>query len=447
MHQEQPTASIGGRGFADTDTVLVGYDIDETLSRSALQGMSRVLRRRHVLILGRIGSGKTTLLTNLAKQDIDREGMCCIDGFGRQAAELLQAVPRSRVQGHSAYYWAPGIDTDRPWAWNLFDGVTAENRDQVAQDVYDMLRHMFWDGWGFQTGNIARESCKALCEVMSRPHFPPQTVLGVYLMVSHDGYRQWILSHVRNPDIIRYWKTQFGGWNATQRADRVAPLQNKLGLLKQPPLESILGQAKSTFHPAVFLERRLALIVNLDKLGTEVKDLFKHLLSTAFLRAALRRETPVGEEAPDFFIYLDDAHQFLRAPLVSSLGEAREGRVNFTFAAPSPGSFRDGLVRETILDSVGTTLAFRVSGRSAQQLFDQTGTLAARERDFSGLLPFEIAAQFPETFEPETFTAFPPLPIDYGYGAQIMADSQRTFGRPRARVEGALRRFSQRWTG
>ena len=59
---------------------------------------SREERERHVYIVGKSGSGKSTFLFNLAMSDIYAgDGVAVIDPHGDLAMDILDAIPRSRI--------------------------------------------------------------------------------------------------------------------------------------------------------------------------------------------------------------------------------------------------------------------------------------------------------------------------------------------------------------
>jgi hypothetical protein len=59
---------------------------------------SREERQRHLYVVGKSGSGKSTFLYNLAMGDIVAgEGVAVIDPHGDLALDILDAIPRSRI--------------------------------------------------------------------------------------------------------------------------------------------------------------------------------------------------------------------------------------------------------------------------------------------------------------------------------------------------------------
>ena len=69
-----------------------------TTERGAPVAFSRDERQRHIAVVGKTGSGKSTLLYNLILSDIYAgEGIAVIDPHGDLAEDILDAIPRSRI--------------------------------------------------------------------------------------------------------------------------------------------------------------------------------------------------------------------------------------------------------------------------------------------------------------------------------------------------------------
>src|ERR1700724_4302808 len=76
-----------------SDTISIA-----TTASGAPVMFSREERERHVYIVGKSGSGKSTFLYNLAMGDIVAgEGVAVIDPHGDLALDILDAIPRSRI--------------------------------------------------------------------------------------------------------------------------------------------------------------------------------------------------------------------------------------------------------------------------------------------------------------------------------------------------------------
>src|ERR1041385_4333239 len=85
---------------------------------------SRADRERHVYIVGKSGSGKSTFLFNLAMGDIYAgEGIAVVDPHGDLALDILDAIPRSRIND---VCYLDVTDTERPVGFNPATRIPAE---------------------------------------------------------------------------------------------------------------------------------------------------------------------------------------------------------------------------------------------------------------------------------------------------------------------------------
>src|SRR5882757_1891693 len=94
---------------------------------------SREERERHVYIVGKSGSGKSTFLFNLAMGDISRgAGVAVIDPHGDLALDILDAIPRSRIND---VCYLDVTDTERPIGFNPATRIAPERRALAASGI------------------------------------------------------------------------------------------------------------------------------------------------------------------------------------------------------------------------------------------------------------------------------------------------------------------------
>lgn len=108
--------------------------------------LSRADRRRHLYIIGQTGTGKSTLLRYLLAQDIQAgQGCAILDPHGDLAHEVLDAVPRHRVD--DVIVLDPS-DIARPPGFNPFYRVPKDERSLVAASITATFKHIWRDSWG-----------------------------------------------------------------------------------------------------------------------------------------------------------------------------------------------------------------------------------------------------------------------------------------------------------
>jgi DNA helicase HerA-like ATPase len=103
-------------------------------------------RRHHVYIIGQTGVGKSTLLRNLILQDIVAgHGVGVIDPHGDLASELLDYIPRHRIE--DTVYFNPA-DMEYPIGFNLLGQTLPDNRHLVASGIVAVFKSTWSNSWG-----------------------------------------------------------------------------------------------------------------------------------------------------------------------------------------------------------------------------------------------------------------------------------------------------------
>src|SRR5580704_16314431 len=126
---------------------------------------SREERERHLYIVGKSGSGKSTFLFNLAMGDIlAGEGVAVIDPHGDLALDILDAIPRSRI--NDVCYLDAG-ETERPVGFNPITRIAPERRAIAAAGMVSAFKHLWSESWGTRTEHFLFHGVSAL---VSRDH-------------------------------------------------------------------------------------------------------------------------------------------------------------------------------------------------------------------------------------------------------------------------------------
>jgi DNA helicase HerA-like ATPase len=166
-------------------------------------------RTRHMYVIGKTGMGKSTLLENMAVQDIQNgEGLCFLDPHGSSAETLLKYIPEHRV--NDVVYFAP-FDIHNPIALNVLEKVSEDQRHLVSNGLMAAFKKIFGaDRFSDRMEYLLNNIILALLENED------QTLLGVNRMLSDKGYRDFIVSNVKDPAVkafrlrcasVRRWKS------------------------------------------------------------------------------------------------------------------------------------------------------------------------------------------------------------------------------------------------
>lgn len=400
-------------------------------------GISSAARRQHLYAIGKTGTGKTTLLKNLICQDIEAgRGVGVIDPHGDLAEELLDCIPAWRTD-HVTYF--NPADYEFPIGFNLVSSSLNERRYLDASGLVSAFKSLWSDSWGPRLEYILYASIAALMECENT------SLLGIPRMLADARYRNWVVKQVRDPIVRAFWELEFARYDKKFVAEAIAPIQNKVGqLLMAAPLRNVFGQVKSKFDPRFIMDNKRIFIANLSKgkLGEDKSNLLGSLLVTKFQNAAMERANIPEESRKDFYLYIDEFHNFGTDSFASILSEARKYRLCLTLSHQYIEQMREE-VRNAVFGNVGSIVSFRVGNADAEILAREFGDGYSREQ-FTELSNYEARVKLLENGEygqPFIAKTAPPRSAFYGHRENLIRRSRERFGIHRNLVENRISRW------
>ena len=386
---------------------------------------SREERERHLYIVGKSGSGKSTFLFNLAMDDISRgEGVAVIDPHGDLALDILDAIPRARIND---VCYLDVTDVEHPVGFNPATRIAPDRRALAAAGIVSAFKHLWADSWGPRLEHFLFHGVAAL---ISRRH---ATLIDLPRVYTDDGFREQILRSVTDPESIRFWRDEFPNYTKTFRSEAVAPILNKAGqFAASPQLRLILGQLAPRLDLAFTMNHRRILIANLAKgaIGEQASNLLGSLLVSHLQLVAMERGSLPPHQRIPFFVHVDEFQTFSSDAFASLLSEARKFATHFALA----NQYTDQLpraVRSAVIGNAGSLVVFRVGSGDAELLAPEfrpmeDGTLADQE-------PF--TAWLRRGNGRDRISVKPKLYEPLGTAEAIRAQSRQRFGRPSNVVE------------
>jgi hypothetical protein len=327
-----------------------------------LFGIKQADRLSHIHIIGKTGVGKSTLIETLARGDLaEGRGFALIDPHGDLAERLATDVP-PHLQGRVVYLNAP--DPFQPYGYNPLRRVRDDKIPLAASGLLESLKKLWPDAWGVRMEHVLRNTLYALLE---RENSVLPDILRLY---ANETFRREITRRIRNETVRQFWQVEFERYLFRQRADAVAPIQNKLGaLLADPTLHRILVSPAHDLHFRALMDEGRVLLVNLAKgrLGEDSSHVLGgFLVSTLGLAAYSRADIPEKERQP-FFVYVDEFQNFTTLAFVNMLSELRKFGVGLTIAHQHLHQL-DPDIHHAVLGNVGTLISFRVGPEDASVL-------------------------------------------------------------------------------
>jgi hypothetical protein len=324
-----------------------------------LFGIKQNDRLSHIYIVGKTGVGKSTLLETLARQDLEAgRGFALIDPHGdlveRIALDACAEEPERVV-----YLNAP--DGACPFGYNPLRRVRDDKISLAVSGFLETLKKLWPDAWGVRMEHVLRNTLYALLE-QEDARIPD--ILRLY---ADETYRKRIAAGIRNETVRRFWRYEFAQYHYRQRADAVAPIQNKVGaLLADPTLYRILVHPRHDIRLRSMMDEGRVLLVNLSKgqLGEDsALILGSFLVSTLGLAAFSRAEEPPESRRP-FFLYLDEFQNFTTHMLANMMSELRKYGLGLTLAHQYLHQLEPD-IRHAVLGNAGTVISFRVGAEDA----------------------------------------------------------------------------------
>jgi hypothetical protein len=322
-------------------------------------GIRRLDRRYHFYAIGKTGMGKSTLLATLLRQDVRAgEGFALLDPHGDLADRVLTFIPEHRRQD-LIHLNVP--DPTLRWSFNPFDGVHEDQRALAAAGIVEALRSIWPDDWGPRLEHLLRNVAFTLLEV------PGSTVADIPPLLTDKEFRASLVAQIHNEAVRDFWEGEYARYSVAFRAVVTAPLQNKIGaLLTDPLLRRVFTGTEGSIDLRAMMDSGRMLVVNLDKgrIGPGPAALLGSLLVAHMSLAAFsRRDTPEPNRR-DFFVYLDEFHNFTTLSVATMLSELRKYRVNMVLANQYLSQIEPEVL-DAVFGNVGTVVAFRVGSDDA----------------------------------------------------------------------------------
>jgi len=351
--------------------------------------------------------------------------------------EVLNHIPPRRTD-HVVYF--DPSDQDFPIGLNLLADVLPDRRHLIVSGIVGAMKSIWRESWGPRLEYILSAALSALTECQN------VSLLGVQRMLVDERYRQWVLRQVSDPIVRQFWLEEFTGYDSRLRAEAIAPIQNKLGaLLLSSPLRNILGQVRSGIDARFIMDNRRIFIANLSKgkIGADKANLLGAILVTQFQLAALARADIAENDRADFFLAIDEFHNFSTDSFGSILSEARKYRLSMLLAHQYVEQLSEEL-RDAIFGNVGSLICFRVSERNADTLSREFGRTYLPST-FSSLGNYEICAKLladGQHGDPFLGITLPPIGRHYGRGANLLRRSRERYAASRKVASASDRTLS-----
>jgi len=390
-------------------------------------------RVRHTHIIGASGTGKSTLLLNLIRQDVENgEGIALLDPHGDLVDRILGIIPANRIK--DVVLLDPS-DEQYSVGFNILSAHSDLEKNLLASDLVSVFQRLS-TSWGDQMGSVLNNAILAFLESNRRC-----TLADLRRFLIEPAFRAEFLKSVGDPDVIYYWQKAFPQLSGNKS---IGPAVTRLETFLAPkPIRYMVSQTENRLNFTEIMDTGKIFLAKLSQglLGKENSYLLGTLLVSKFQQLAMARQSQKIALRRNFWIYLDEFHNFITPSMAEILAGARKYGIGLVLAHQELRQLqRDSEVSSAVLSNPYTRICFRVGDDDARKLGD--GFSFFKARDLQNLSTGEAVARIERSdFD---FNLSIPLPEEEhelqmaGRREEVITASREKYATPRAEIEALL---------
>jgi hypothetical protein len=390
-------------------------------------------RVRHLHVMGTSGTGKSTFLFNLIKQDIENgAGVAVLDPHGDLVDKLLGIVPHERIE--DVVLLDPS-DEEYSVGFNILSAHSELEKNLLSSDLVSVFQRLS-GSWGDQMASVLNNAILAFLESSQGG-----TLADLRRFLLEPGYRESFLRTVRDPDVVYYWRKGFAHLSGNKS---IGPVLTRLEtFLSRKPVRYMVSQHENRLDFGNILDTGKVFLAKLAQgvIGRENSYLLGTLLVSKLQQLAMSRQRQSEGTRRDFWIYIDEFHNFITPSMAEILSGARKYRIGLALAHQELRQLqRDSEVASSVLSNPGTRVCFKVGDDDAKKLAEGFSFFEAKDlqnlsighaicrverSDYDFNLSIPLPAETPESEATERRT-------------EVIAASRRKYGARIADVEAKI---------
>jgi hypothetical protein len=416
-----PDLSVG-HDLVLGENIHAGKTIQVTLSPEQ--------RTRHTYVIGASGTGKSTFLLNLIVQDIKAgKGLGVLDPHGDLIDQILRYIPEERS---ADVVLLDPSDEEYPVGFNILCANSELEKNLLSSDLVATFRRLS-TSWGDQMNSVLGNAILAFLE-------SPQggTLADLRRFLVESEFRKEFLATVRDQEVVYYWQREF----PLLAGKPQGPILTRLDIFLRPKLiRNMISQKENRFDFRTIMDRKKIFLAKLAQgaIGEENAYLLGTLIVSKLHQIALSRQEVAESQRPDFFLYIDEFHNFVTPSMASILSGARKYHLGLILAHQELRQLwsRDQDVASAVISNAYTRICFRLGDFDAQKLKD--GFSIYEAKDLQNLGIGEAIARI-ERAEYDFNLKTMPLPgldpaVAQGRRERVIALSREAYARKRVEVE------------
>jgi len=194
------------------------------------------------------------------------------------------------------------------------------------------------------------------------------------------SFRAKFLKTVRDPEIVYYWRKVFRSWWGSRKV----PILTRLDTFLRPKLiRYMVAQKENSFGLGAIMNEGKIFLAKLSQgaIGEENAYLLGSLLVSKFQQLAMSRQEIAAAQRRNFYLYIDEFHNFVTPSMASILSGARKYRLGLILAHQELQQLvsRDADVASAVIANPYTRICFRLGDYDAKKLADGFSHFEAKD--------------------------------------------------------------------
>jgi len=390
-------------------------------------------RMKHMHVIGASGTGKSTLLFNCIRQDIEGgRGVAVLDPHGDLVDRILSIIPPERID--DVVFLDPS-DIEFPVGFNILHAHSELEKTLLASDLVSVFQRLS-TSWGDQMGSVLSNAILAFLESEKGG-----TLSDLRRFLLEPAFRESFLKTVRDPEVVYYWRKGFPVLTGNKS---IGPVLTRLETFLMPKsIRYMVSQKENKLDFTDILDGGNILLAKLSQgaIGKENSYLLGALLASKLQQLAMSRQAQEETKRRDFYLYVDEFHDFITPSMAEILSGARKYRLGLVLSHQELRQLeRDREVASAVLSNCFTRVCFRVGDQDARAL--ENGFSYFEARDLQNLGTGEAICRVERSdfdFNLKVPNAEYPNNADAAVRRRdVIAASRAKYATPRAHVEAAL---------
>ncbi|GHW02690.1 hypothetical protein AGMMS50249_4760 [candidate division SR1 bacterium] len=391
---------------------------------------------RHMYIVGKTGTGKSTFISNMIISDMTAgNGVCVLDPHGELIDTIIESIPSNRINDVILFDVS---DSEYPIGFNLLQADNEDEKNRIASGVVSTFEKLFDNSRGPRLEYILRNV------VLSIIDYPNATLMHILRVLTDKEFREEVVSHVKDPVLLKFWNNEFNKWQDRQREEAVAPITNKVGqFLSSRLVRNIFGQPRTRLSMRKAMDEGKIILVNLSKgkIGEDNANMIGSLLVTKIQIDAMARADTVAYLRRPFYLYIDEFQNFASRSFASILSEARKYKLSLIVANQYTSQLADD-IKDAIFGNVGTIVSFTLGYDDAQMMTSQFKEMIGTN-DLISLPKYTAYTRLMIdgiSSDPFSMKTLPPLPVeeDVEHIEKIRKQSRQRYSMERGQLENLM---------